>query len=66
MDSDIEATIKKVQDRVFPTLLKGLTVVCKEKPEDPIRFLAYWLIENNPYKPRSVSTADPPKIEEAH
>ena len=52
--------VEKIKERVYPTLLKGLTVVCKEKPEDPIRFLANWLIENNPYKPRAVI----PKSEE--
>jgi hypothetical protein len=51
------ADLAKIQSRVYPTLLKGLTVLCKEKPEDPIRYLANWLIENNPYKPRAV---DPP------
>lgn len=50
--------VEKIKDRVYPTLLKGLTVLCKEKPDDPIRYLAYWLIENNPYKPRAV---DPPE-----
>jgi hypothetical protein len=50
--------VAKIQTRVYPTLLKGLTVLCKEKPEDPIRFLARFLIENNPYKPRAV---DPPE-----
>lgn len=46
--------VEKIKARVYPTLLKGLTILCKEKPDDPIRFLANWLIENNPYKPRAV------------
>jgi hypothetical protein len=50
--------VKKIQERVYPTLLKGLTVLCKEKPEDPIRYLANWLIENNPYKPRTLDPCD--------
>jgi hypothetical protein len=50
--------LAKIQSRVYPTLLKGLTVLCKEKPEDPIRYLANWLIENNPYKPRAVVPPD--------
>ena len=54
METEIDPAVKKVQERVFPTLLKGLTVVCKEKPEDPVRFLAHWLIENNPYRPRKM------------
>ena len=51
--------IEKIKARVYPTLLKGLTEVCKEKPEDPVRFLAYWLMENNPYKPRSKEVQTP-------
>jgi nucleoside-diphosphate kinase len=52
-------SIEKLQARVNPTLLKGLTIVCKEKPEDPVRFLANWLIENNPYRARTVDPIDP-------
>ncbi|XP_070545180.1 nucleoside diphosphate kinase homolog 5-like [Ptychodera flava] len=37
---------------VNPTLLKGLTELCKQKPEDPVKWLADWLIANNPNKPR--------------
>ncbi|KAK6187437.1 hypothetical protein SNE40_005468 [Patella caerulea] len=36
---------------VNPTLLKGLTAVCKQKPRDPLVWLADWLLENNPNKP---------------
>ena len=50
---NLDISIDKIKDRVFPTLIKGLTNICKEKPEDPIRSLANWLIENNPYKPRT-------------
>ncbi|XP_043924907.1 nucleoside diphosphate kinase homolog 5 [Protopterus annectens] len=37
---------------VNPTLLSGLTALCKQKPADPIIFLADWLLEHNPNKPR--------------
>ncbi|OXB56847.1 hypothetical protein ASZ78_004730 [Callipepla squamata] len=37
---------------VNPTLLAGLTALCKEKPADPMTWLADWLIEHNPNKPR--------------
>ena len=37
---------------VNPTLLKGLTALCKRKPEEPILWLADWLTDNNPNKPR--------------
>ena len=56
---ELPPEVEKIKDRVFPTLLKGLTVLCKEKPQDPIRYLANWLIENNPYKPRSIVPPEP-------
>ncbi|EAX93097.1 hypothetical protein TVAG_261070 [Trichomonas vaginalis G3] len=53
MTENLPPEVVKIQERVYPTLLKGLTIVCKNKPEDPIRELAKWLIENNPYRPRN-------------
>ena len=37
--------------KMNPTLLKALTQLCKEKPVDPITWVADWLLANNPYKP---------------
>ncbi|KAK9880852.1 hypothetical protein WA026_013177 [Henosepilachna vigintioctopunctata] len=37
---------------VNPTLVKGLAIVTKSKPTDPITFLAEWLLFNNPFQPR--------------
>ncbi|KAJ8254612.1 hypothetical protein GJAV_G00194970 [Gymnothorax javanicus] len=37
---------------VNPTLLTGLTELCKRKPADPLTWLADWLVENNPNEPR--------------
>ncbi|CAI5766692.1 nucleoside diphosphate kinase homolog 5 isoform X1 [Podarcis muralis] len=37
---------------VTPTLLKGLTELCKRKPADPFTWLADWLIEHNPNTPK--------------
>ncbi|XP_065119929.2 nucleoside diphosphate kinase homolog 5 [Paramisgurnus dabryanus] len=37
---------------VNPTLLTGLTELCKRKPADPFTWLADWLMENNPNKPK--------------
>ncbi|XP_039630840.1 nucleoside diphosphate kinase homolog 5 [Polypterus senegalus] len=37
---------------VNPTLLIGLTELCKQKPADPITWFADWLLENNPNKPK--------------
>jgi nucleoside-diphosphate kinase len=36
---------------VTPTLLRALTELCRNKPEQPVLWLADWLIENNPNKP---------------
>ncbi|THD22790.1 Nucleoside-diphosphate kinase [Fasciola hepatica] len=36
---------------INPTLLRGLTEVCKQKPKDPVPWLADWLLENNPNRP---------------
>ncbi len=33
---------------VMPTLTKGLIECCKQKPEDPIDYLAEYLFKNNP------------------
>ncbi|KAF6018397.1 hypothetical protein EB796_023302 [Bugula neritina] len=43
---------QKLLDKINPTLLKGLTALCKQKPEDPVVWLADWLIDNNPNKPK--------------
>jgi len=40
-----------LENKLNPTLLKGLTQLCKEKPSDPVTWLSDWLISNNPYKP---------------
>ncbi|XP_052005284.1 nucleoside diphosphate kinase homolog 5-like [Xyrauchen texanus] len=37
---------------VSPTLLNGLTELCKRKPADPYTWLADWLLNNNPNKPK--------------
>lgn len=37
---------------VNPTLLKGLTELCKQKPAEPMIWLADWLLKHNPYKPK--------------
>lgn len=40
-----------LESKLNHTLLKGLTQLCKEKPHDPLTWLADWLLMNNPYKP---------------
>lgn len=41
-----------LESHVNPTLLKGMTELCKVKPKDPVTWLADWIIENNPNKPK--------------
>ena len=41
-----------VQERLKPTLVQALTNLCKEKPEQPTKWLANYLLANNPNKPK--------------
>ncbi|EEB16494.1 nucleoside diphosphate kinase, putative [Pediculus humanus corporis] len=41
-----------MNEYVNPILLEGLIQVCKNKPLDPIIWLATWLLMNNPNKPK--------------
>lgn len=33
---------------MVPVLMQGLQAVCKERPENPVEFLAYYLLSHNP------------------
>merc|ERR1740138_417090 len=33
---------------VVPTLMPGLKAVAEERPENPVEWLAYYLLKNNP------------------
>lgn len=46
-----EMSRKYINEKINPTLIKGLTALSKAKPSDPLRFLADWLDENNPNQP---------------
>lgn len=35
---------------VIPLLMEGLIELSKQKPENPLEFLAHYLLENNPEK----------------
>ena len=51
---------KYIKKELEPILRKGLTVLCKHKPAKKLeatRFLAQWLLENNPNKGRVVERA---------
>merc|ERR1711871_54361 len=39
-------------EKINPVLQKGLTELCRAKPADPIMWLAQWLLDNNPAKPK--------------
>ncbi len=39
---------------VNATLTAGLTALCKAKPADPVTWLADWLLEHNPNKPKVI------------
>lgn len=57
--NDLRRYIKK---ELEPILKKGLTVLCKHKPSagklEATKFLAQWLLENNPNKGRIVTDED--------
>ncbi|XP_063046458.1 nucleoside diphosphate kinase homolog 5-like [Engraulis encrasicolus] len=44
---------------VNAALLTGLTELCKRKPTDPYTWLADWLLNNNPNKPK-IAMVEPP------
>ncbi|XP_029368774.1 nucleoside diphosphate kinase homolog 5 [Echeneis naucrates] len=47
-----EATEEYLSRYVNPTLLRGLTELCKHKPQNPCVWLADWLMKNSPNKPQ--------------
>ena len=38
---------------VVPTLMAGLAVLVKERPENPVEFLAHYLLVNDPQKKKA-------------
>merc|ERR1719247_3297976 len=47
---------------VVPSLLPGLNTVAEERPDNPVEFLAYYLLKNNPMsaKPDAAPTEAAP------
>ncbi|CAG9826839.1 unnamed protein product [Diabrotica balteata] len=41
-----------IQNRIASLLMEGLVNVVKNKPVDPVLYLAEWLLLNNPYQPK--------------
>ncbi|XP_043473624.1 nucleoside diphosphate kinase homolog 5-like [Leptopilina heterotoma] len=46
-----EMAVNYLWKAVNSVVAEGLSECCKLKPEDPILWLANWLLINNPYKP---------------
>ncbi|XP_060706783.1 nucleoside diphosphate kinase homolog 5-like [Hemiscyllium ocellatum] len=46
-----QAAVDYLSKYVNPTLLSGLTEMCKQKPSEPVTWLADWLLEHNPISP---------------
>eukprot|EP00350_Pseudokeronopsis_sp_OXSARD2_P003034 CAMPEP_0170556994 /NCGR_PEP_ID=MMETSP0211-20121228/19121_1 /TAXON_ID=311385 /ORGANISM="Pseudokeronopsis sp., Strain OXSARD2" /LENGTH=89 /DNA_ID=CAMNT_0010867661 /DNA_START=83 /DNA_END=349 /DNA_ORIENTATION=+ len=44
---------------IVPTVMRGLTEVCEARPENPLEFLAYYILKHNPNK----MTAQPEVIQ---
>lgn len=52
--SDVEAKALPVrqwlEQQIVPTIYQGMMAAAKERPEDPVEFLAAYLLEHNPKK----------------
>mmetsp|Transcript_40577 Transcript_40577/g.101942 ORF Transcript_40577/g.101942 Transcript_40577/m.101942 type:complete len:102 (+) Transcript_40577:101-406(+) len=48
---------------VVPTLLPGLNALAEERPENPVEWLAYYLLKNNPKGKASSPGGDAAKAE---
>merc|ERR1719437_167868 len=44
---------------VVPTLLPGMNAVAEERPENPVEWLAYYLLKNNPMRDQGSADAAP-------
>ena len=46
---------------VVPVLMQGLGQVVRERPSDPVEYLAAYLLKHNPQHQPAAGTAQPPK-----
>lgn len=53
LPSDEEAT-EILNAKVIPLVSKGVAELCKQKPANPVVWLAEWLMENNPNRPTRI------------
>jgi len=60
-----EAAQEYIKENLQPFLVQALAALARKKPEEPLKFLATWLIENNPNNPKppvDKPTVDIPKV----
>lgn len=57
-----EEAMAYVESAMMPFIVKGCAALCKSKPDQPLKFLAEWMLENNPNKPLVDNTSDQVKI----
>lgn len=43
-------TKQYLESSVTPTVLRALTEVCKARPENPLEFVAYYILKHNPQR----------------
>ncbi|CAF1129632.1 unnamed protein product [Rotaria sp. Silwood1] len=55
-----------LEQNVNKTLIKALTALCKEKPQDPVLWLADKLMEINPYKPKLSQVETKSSFDDTH
>jgi hypothetical protein len=47
------------ESTVVQLLMQGLQALCKERPENPVEYLANYLLQHNPQKPGAAAAAAP-------
>lgn len=40
--------VRPQESTVVPVVMQGMQALCKERPENPVEFLAYYLLSHNP------------------
>ena len=48
---DVVTPAEYAETQIFPTLTKALVALSRERPEDPVTFLAQYLLDNKPVPP---------------
>ncbi len=45
---------------MVPTVMQGMQAVCKERPENPVEYLAYYLLSHNPQGSNAPPSSEQP------